>query len=227
MGTGVSGSLARRHGRTYRDPRTHRLGLALRLDRLERRLVLDQRSSAAIRLLADEHRSDRSRGLKPCRGVHDVARDHRLALADACLEHDDRLAGVHRDSHLEPVLSRPVPYGERRPNGPLVVVAERSRRAEDAHHRVADELLDPAAEALELGANALVVRRQDRADVLGIELLGACGEPDEVDEDDRDDPPLLSRAAGLGQRRAARVAEARALGVLLSTACAGEHGVEH
>ena len=132
-------------------------------------MVLDQRSRAAIGLLTDEHRADRSGGLKPCGGVHDVARDHRLALAGACLELDDRLARVHRDPHLEPVLARPVSNGERGANGPLVVVAERPGGAEDAHHRVADELLHHAAEALELGADALVVRRQDRADVLGIE----------------------------------------------------------
>jgi hypothetical protein len=44
----------------------------------------------------------------------------------------------------------------------------RGRRAEEGHDRIADELLDGAAVALELGANALVVRPQDRLDVLGI-----------------------------------------------------------
>ncbi len=205
----------------------HRLGLSLGLHRLERRLVLDRGARAQVGLLTDEHRADGSRGLQPGGGVYDIAGDHRLALSDSCFELDDCLPGVHRDSHLEPVLARPVPNGERGPNGPLVVVAESSRGAEDPHHGVTDELLYPAAEALELGANALVVRRQDRADVLGIELLGACGEPDEIDEDDRDDTPLLSRAAGLGQGRAARVAEARALGVLLATPRTSEHGVEH
>ena len=63
----------------------------------------------------------------------------------------------------------PVADGECRADRPLVVVPEGLGRAEDTHHRVADELLDPAAEALELGANAPVVRRQDRAHVLGIQ----------------------------------------------------------
>ena len=75
-------------------------------------------------------------------------------------------------------------HGERRAHGALGVVAVGDRRAEDAHHRVADELLDDAAERLDLVANALVVRREDRAHVLGVELFGPRREPDEVDEDD-------------------------------------------
>ncbi len=165
--------LAGRHSRTNRDPGRHRVGLPLCLDGLETGLVLDHVASAEVRVLADENCADRCCGLKTRGGVDDVARDHRLALADSRFELDDRLTGVDGDPHLEPVLARPVSDCERGANRALVVVAECSRRAEDAHHRVADELLDPAPETLELGANALVVRRQDRADVLGIELLGA------------------------------------------------------
>ena len=65
--------------------------------------------------------------------------------------------------------------------------------AEERHHRVADELLDRAAVALELGAHALVVGAEYRLDVLGIERLGLRREPDEVAEDDRDDLPLSPR----------------------------------
>ena len=50
----------------------------------------------------------------------------------------------------------------------------RDRRAEERHHRVADELLDGAAEALELLAQMRVVGSQQSADVLGIEPLGAA-----------------------------------------------------
>ena len=71
----------------------------------------------------------------------------------------------------------------------------RDRRAEDRDHRVADELLDGAAPALELGAQPLVVRAQERVDVLGVELLGARREADQVGEEDGDD---LALPAGLG-----------------------------
>ncbi len=74
-----------------------------------------------------------------------------------------------------------------------MVVPESDGRAEDAHDRIADELLDPAAEPLELGPHALVIRREERTHVLGVELLGASREPHEIDEHDRDDAPLLAR----------------------------------
>ena len=144
----------------------------------------------------------------------------------ARLELDDRLAGVHRDSHLQPVLLGPVADGERCAHGALGVVAVRRRRAEDAHDRVPDELLDRAAVALELLADAFVVRSEDRPNVLWVELLGAPGEADEVDEEDGDDAPLLAGPPGLDEWRAARVAELREVGVLLPAACAGRHDPE-
>ena len=54
---------------------------------------------------------------------------------------------------------------------------------------------------LELAADALVVGDEERANVLGVELLGAGGEAHEVDEQHRDDPPLLARRPGLPERR--------------------------
>ena len=92
------------------------------------------------------------------------------------------------------MLDCPVADGERGPNGALGVVLVRDRRAEERHDRVADELLDRAAEALELRAQALVVRAEQRLDVLGIELLGARREADEVAEDDGDDFTLAALA---------------------------------
>ena len=83
-----------------------------------------------------------------------------------------------------------------------------------------------AAEPLELRADPLVVRREDVADVLGVELLGARGEADEVDEEHGHDPPLLAASPGVASGRAARVAELRVLGVRLTTACTGRHDRE-
>jgi hypothetical protein len=54
------------------------------------------------------------------------------------------------------------------------------RGTKEGHHSVADELLDPAAEALELGANMGVVGHQEGADVLGVEPLGRRREVDKV-----------------------------------------------
>ena len=67
----------------------------------------------------------------------------------------------------------------------------RHRRAEDRHHRVADELLDRTPMALELGAQLGVVRGQDRPNILGVVRFGLGGRADEIGEEDRDDLPLL------------------------------------
>ncbi len=72
------------------------------------------------------------------------------------------------------------------------------RRPEEGHHRVADELLDRAAEALELGAEAGVVRAEDRLHVLGIERLRPRREADQVGEQHGDD---LAFFAGLRAHR--------------------------
>ena len=89
-------------------------------------------------------------------------------------------------------------------------------------HGVADELLDPAAVPLDLRTNPLVVRRQERPYVLGVELLGAGREADDVDEEDADDPPLLPVRARR-QRGTAVQAEARNLRVLLTAGGANRH----
>ena len=110
-----------------------------------------------------------ARRLQPRGGVDDVARGHALARLGPRVERDERLAGRDADADLELALLRErVADRERGADGSLGVVLVRDRRAEDRHHRVADELLDRAAEALELGANARVVGLEQRAHVLGV-----------------------------------------------------------
>ena len=122
------------------------------------------------------------------------------------------------------LLADPVADRERRADGALGVVLVRDRRAEDGHHRVADELLDRAAEALELGAQARVVGPQERPDVLWVELLGARREADEVGEEHRDDLALLARLLGRdGERRAAVRAESGVSSVLAAALATGLH----
>jgi hypothetical protein len=109
-------------------------------------------------------------------------------------------------------------------NGTLGVVLTRHGRTEDGHHGVADELLHRAAVTLELEAHLLVVAGEDRAHVLRVELLGLRREADQVGEQHGDDFALLPRARWLdSDQRAARVAEARAGGVLLAACRAGDH----
>ena len=85
------------------------------------------------------------------------------------------------------------------------VVLMGHRRAEDADDGVADELLDRPAAPLELAAEPVVVRGEDRADVLGVEPLGARRRPDEVGEDHGDDLPLLADERSARPRAASRI----------------------
>ena len=101
----------------------------------------------------------------------------------------------------------------------------RGRRPEEGHDRIADELLDRAPAPLELGADAVVIRAEDGAHLLGIELLRLRSEADEVAEEDGDDLALLARRERLGaESRPAHPAQAEALRVLLAAARAGDHG---
>ena len=109
------------------------------------RLVLDHVPRLEVRLLADDDAVDRRRRLQARRGVDDVAGEHRLSERGPRAERYDRLAGVDGDPDLQVAtreLAGAVADHERGPHRALRVVAVRERRAEDAHHRVADELLD-------------------------------------------------------------------------------------
>jgi len=184
-------ALSDRSRRSQCEPRPNRGFLALRRDRLGR-AVLDGAARARVGLLADENGSDWRGGLESRCRVHDVTSDHRLAVARTRFELDDRLTGVDGDPNLQVILVCPITNGERGPNGTLWVVSVRDRRPEDTHDCVADELLHGSSELLELSAHLLVVRPEDVPNVLGVELLGARGEANEVHEEHGDDPPLLS-----------------------------------
>ena len=102
------------------------------------------------------------------------------------------------------LVEDPVADGERRSHCALGVVLVRDRGAEHRHHRVADELLHRAAEALELVAQPRVVRPEQRAHLLGIHALRARGEADEVGEEDGDDLALLEPRLLVDARAARR-----------------------
>ncbi len=101
-------------------------------------------------------------------------RTWRPSSGSAALSSRDRVAGGDGGAH-----------------GPLRVVLVGERGAEERDDRVADELLDGAAEALELGLDTAVVRREQASDVFGVELFGTPREADEVGEEDADDLALL------------------------------------
>ena len=90
---------------------------------------------------------------------------------------------------------------ERRAHRPLGVVLVRDRRAPDRHHRVADELLDRAAVALDQRAARVEVAREQLAHLLGVAALGQRREADEVGEEHRDEPPLGRRRVAGASRR--------------------------
>ena len=62
-------------------------------------------------------------------------------------------------------------------NGAFGIVLVRNRGAEDAIDRVADELLDRAAVALDLRPQARVIGRERRSHVLRVELLRPAVKP--------------------------------------------------
>ena len=114
--------------------------------------------------------------------------------------------------------------GERGSHRALGVVLVGDGRAENGHDRIADELLHGAAEALDLRAQARVVRGEHRAHVLRVELLGPPCEAHEVGEEDRHDLAFLASLRLLPlERRAAIHAEARAVRILVPARPAVSH----
>ena len=109
----------------------------------------------------------------------------------------------HSRQHPEPCANRA-----------LRVVAVGSRRAEDCHHRVADVLLQDAAVLFDVPSCPLVEQPERLADVLGVGVVGTRRRPDEVDEQDGDDLPLLVDGLPLLERRPAAAAEPCVRGVL-------------
>ena len=156
-------------------PDAHRLGLSLRLDRLVL-AVLDRVRARAVGLLADEDPVDRRGRLDPRGSVEHVAPGDALALLGLVAVGDDHLAGRDPDPHLDladRVLGVErcdrVEDQQRSADGALGIVLVRDRDAEVRDDRVADVLLDRAAAALELGAEASVVELEQAEHVLRVE----------------------------------------------------------
>ena len=213
-----------------RTPQLDRLGLAL--ERVQAGVVVGHGGlGRPLRRLADEHGPGLGRALDPRGRVDEIPCDHALALRAEC---DRGLAAQHAPARLQGRIERGH-RGEQlecRPHGPLRVVLLRDRRAPERHHRVADELLDRAAVALNRRPRKVEVAREELSRLLGIPRLGRGGEADEVDEEHGDEPAFGDRRRrALGrrverERRAALAAELRlrSVGAAAGRACRRQRG---
>ncbi len=192
-----------------RTPYPQRVGLALHrhgveLDEVSRGARREERRSA------DDDVPERRDPLHAGRRVDDVSR-HVLPDVGSGRERDDGLSRVHRDAHRERELVGPCLDREGGPEGALGVILMGDGCAEDAHRRVADELVQDAPEALDLLLGQSMEGDECAPDVLGVGLVGVGREPCQVGEQDRDDPSLFDRAgaaSGWDQCGSARWAEA-------------------
>jgi hypothetical protein len=191
-----------------------RLRLSLHLHRLEL-FVLEDALSGAIGLLGAGDPVHRCRPLQAGGGVDDVAGDDPLPLFGAGAQGHDRLPRVDADAYLQrqrrvgvvQLVDR-LQDAEAGPDGALCIVLVRHGRAEDGHHRIADELLHGAAVALDLLSQAGVVGADAGAHVLGVCRFGGRGEADEAAEEDGHDLALVNGCCRLlGQRRRAEGTE--------------------
>ena len=177
--------------------RGHRLGLPLRLERLDR-LDAHRVAHEAEGRLAEQHVA-RARGLlEPCSDVDRVAGHERLAAR--AVARDD-LAGVDADPQgdacPEALLEILVQGAEARLHlqcgaaRAQRIVLVRLRDAEDREDGVADELLHRAAVTLERAAHLVEVGEHQAADRLRIEALAHRGRARQVTEDKRCELPAL------------------------------------
>ncbi len=208
-------------------PHGNRLRFPFRFDGLER-LEGDRACGGARRQLVHEHGPDRRSRLEPSCRVHDIAGHHPFAALGPRADRDDRLPRGHRraDGELEALFAQlrdGVENAKARPHRALGVVLVCDRCPEDGHDGVTDELLHRSAEALDVGLDPLVVRTERCADVLGVGTVRAIREPDEIDEENGHDLPLLTDGSSGRKRLGARQAEACALGVLLPAGGADDH----
>ncbi len=93
-------------------------------------------------------------------------------------------------------------------NRALGVITMSDRRAEHRHHRVADELLEPPPVVLYVPLGIAVVELERVAHVLRIGSVRSRRESNEVDEEDRDELPLLRQATGVLETGPTAAAEA-------------------
>ena len=161
-------------------------------------------------VIAGQHLAGRGSGLQARRRVHDLAGHEQLpggAFARG------GLAGFDAHPHVERLgePARPAESAhacadrEARSDRAQRVVLVDVRQPEDRHDGVADELLRPPAQVLQLLCGGGEELPEDLPRSLGVEALREAGGIDEVGEEHRDDLALLG-----AQRRADDGAAVRA-----------------
>ena len=172
---------------------------------------LEETLDRAMGGFVDEYRSGLGRGLQPRRDVHRVAERGVLdPRAGADLPHDDR-SGRRSDPDAEALGTPTAAYlagillhlgddAQRAENRSLGVVLPRGRRAEEGENAVAREILDVAAERLDLADDPRHRLADDELHVLGVEPLCERGRADDVGEDGRQHLPLLPHGGGHTER---------------------------
>ncbi len=191
-------------------------------------LVGDRRLGGAPRDVVHEHRPRRRDRLQPGGRVDGVPVDHAL-LHPGCVDRrrareHARAQGQPRHRHLLTQGAHGLRQGERRSHRTLGIVLVGHRSAPHGHDRVADELFERAAVAIDDRTAVREVQRQQGSHVLGVAALRQGGEADEVGEQHAHQLTFrgrahwrargLSRRAGrrrLGQGAAAGRTEAIAL----------------
>ena len=220
---------ARRRADGMEDP--DRLVLALERGRLEL-AVLDGATRGLIGGQAHRHAHLRRRGLDAGGGVDGVPGQETLPGAGVDAHAGQHLAGVDADAQAERRARQPRQISglgadvQARAHGAQRVVLVRGGDAEDADHRIADELLDHAAVPLDLAARHGCVAGQHAVHVFGIGRLGRGGEADQVAEQRGNDPAFLGGcpAGFVGQRQTADRAEAESVRALGAASSACDHG---
>ena len=170
---------------------------------------------------AHQHGAGIGCGLQAARGVHDIA--HGGVLAPGPDRTHQHLAGVDPDAHLDLVadigrhacdgLLHAQPGADR----PLGVVLVGDRRTEQGDDGIADHLVDPAAEGLDVEGQPLEAAVDQCLDLLRIHLLGERGEADEIGEQDGGDAALVAHHHELVSTRRAEPGGRRHLDSTLRT----------
>ena len=202
------------------------------------------------RARAHDHLPRDGSRLEAGRRVRHVAHHGVLAVLGWTHDAGHHLARV--DSDVDRALDAGVPrrldlgdHFQRAPHCPLGIVLMRGRRTEHGHDAVTEHVHDRPAVPDHVLAHLTRHVGADGLHLFGVPVLGQAGEPGEVGEEDRGDPPLLAQrrpgttpdvqlgaarsAVGGGElvdrvasrahdrkSRPARAAEALSLGVLRS-----------
>ena len=144
---------------------------------------------------AHEHLAGLGGGLQAVGRVHHVA--HRGVVAAGAQRAHQHLARVHADAHadvdveLGRVRRQRLLHAQRGAHGALGVVLVGGGRAEEGDDGVADDLVHPPAEGVDVGHQPLEAPVDEVLHLLRVARLGERRVADQVREEHRDDPTLV------------------------------------